>query len=81
METINLLSVVLEAVVVGFGLMIALKKKQMYGWGIALTFLIYVFYDLARMQNWQVSSSMMSASFLVATISAVWAAYSIYKNK
>lgn len=81
METINLLSVVLEAVVVAFGLMIALKKKQAYGWGIALTFLIYVFYDLARMQNWQVSSLIMSVSFLVATISAVLAAYSIYKNK
>jgi len=80
MESINLISIVLEAVIVVFALMIALKKKLAYGWGLALTFLIYVFYDLARMQGWEVSNSIMALSFLVATISATVAIYSIYKK-
>jgi len=81
METINYISVILEAIVAIFGIAIALNKKSVYGWGIALTFSIYVFYDLARIQSWQISSTITSVSFLIATISALFAAYLIYKNK
>ncbi|MCK9187317.1 MAG: hypothetical protein PHS16_02735 [Candidatus Colwellbacteria bacterium] len=81
MEIINYTSIILEAVVAIFGIAIALKKKHIYGWGIALTFFIYVFYDLARIKSWQVPSSIMSLSFLIATISALFAVCLIYKNK
>jgi hypothetical protein len=80
MEEINLISIILEAVVVALGLMIAIGKKRAYGWGLAFTFLVYVFYDLARTQGWQISDSIMTFSFLAATISAVMAVYSIYKK-
>jgi hypothetical protein len=81
MESINYVSIILELVVAIFALMIALGKKRAYGWGLALTFLVYVFYDLARTQNWQISSGIMTLSFLVASISAVIAVYSIYKKE
>jgi predicted neutral ceramidase superfamily lipid hydrolase len=81
MEIINYTSIILEAVVAIFGIAIALKKNNLYGWGIALTFSIYVFYDLSRINNWQISSTITSVSFLIATISALFAVYLIYKNK
>ncbi|MDD4804754.1 MAG: hypothetical protein PHN69_06345 [Candidatus Pacebacteria bacterium] len=80
MENINIVSIVLEVFVVLLGLMIALGKKQAYGWGLAFTFFVYVFYDLARTQSWQISNSIMIVSFLAATVSAVIAVYSIYKK-
>jgi len=80
MQDINLISIILEAVIVLLGLMIARGKKRAYGWGIAFTFIIYVFYDLARLQNWQIGSDIMAFSFLAATISALIAVYSIYRK-
>jgi hypothetical protein len=80
MEIINYASIILEAVVAIFGIRIALNKKRAYGWGIALTFLIYVFYDLARINSWQIPTSIMSVSFLVATISALFTVISIHKK-
>jgi len=81
MENINYISIVLEAVVVILALMTAIKKKAAYGWGLAFTFLVYVFYDLARIQGWEISTSVMILSFLAATISAVIAIYLIYKKQ
>jgi len=81
MEIINYTSIILEAVIAVLGIAIALKRKNVYGWGIALTFSIYVFYDLSRISNWQISSTITSVSFLIATISALSAVYLIYKNK
>lgn len=80
MENINFISIILEAVVVIFGLMIAIKKRRGYGEGLALTFLIYVFYDLARLLGWQINDTFLSISFLVANISAVISIYSIYRD-
>lgn len=80
MENINLISIGLEAVIVLLSLGIALGKKRAYGWGLALTFLVYVAYDLVRLMNWQVSQTAMTLTFLVASISATIAVYSIYKK-
>ncbi|MFZ2038865.1 MAG: hypothetical protein WAV11_02925 [Minisyncoccia bacterium] len=76
----NYISIILEVVVVVLALMVAIKNKQAYGWGLAFTFLVYVFYDLARTQAWQISDTIMALSFLLASISAVISVYSIYKK-
>lgn len=80
MEYLNLISIILEAFVVIISLMIALGKKLSYGWGLAFTFLVYVFYDLARIQNWQIPNEIMALSFLAASISALTTVYLIYKK-
>jgi len=81
MEIINIISIVLEVVVAIFALMMAIEKKHVYGWGIALTFLVYVFYDLNRTLKWGVSDTTMALSFLVASSSAVVSIYLIYKKQ
>jgi len=51
MNLLNILSLILEVLTMLMGVWIGLAKKQPYGWLIALTFLIYVIYDLSRFLN------------------------------
>ena len=49
MNLLHLLSILLEAVVAALGIMLATGKKKIYGWCIAVTFVLYVVYDLANL--------------------------------
>ena len=80
MVTIQYVSIVIEALIAILGLLIALQKKKIYGWGIFFTFTIYVFYDFAGLINLNISSNVLYGSFFVATGSALWAVFSIYKE-
>jgi hypothetical protein len=46
MNALQLISILLEVLVVALGIMLVVGKKKMYGWCIALTFVLYIFYDL-----------------------------------
>ena len=81
METLQLISIALELVIVAVALGIALKKGIAYGYGFALTFAIYVFYDLANLFSWEISVSVLQISFFVATLSALISILAVYKNK
>ncbi len=81
MEILQLISIILEAIIVLIGISIALAKKAALGWGFAVTFGIYVFYDLARYLHWQTEQTILQGLFFVATISAFWAIWSVYKEK
>jgi hypothetical protein len=78
MVALQYISIVIEALIAMLGIMIALQKKKTYGWGIFLTFGIYVFYDFARLISLNISSNILYWSFFVATVSALWAVVSIY---
>jgi len=81
MEILQLISIILEAIIVLIGISIALAKKAALGWGFALTFGIYVFYDIAQYQHWQTDQAIIKSLFFVATVSAFWAVWSVYKQK
>lgn len=81
MQIINHVSIVLELIVVFFSLRIAIAKKEAYGWALAITFIIYVFYDLARAENWSMHALYLVNGFLAASISAVVAVYLLYKKE
>jgi hypothetical protein len=81
MQIISYISILLEVVVVFFSLKIAIVKKQTYGWALAVTFIIYIFYDLARVQNWSTYALYLVDGFLAASISAVVATYLLYKKE
>ncbi|MFA6170728.1 MAG: hypothetical protein WCW67_06125 [Candidatus Margulisiibacteriota bacterium] len=84
---LHLVSIMLEMVAVVLGLMLALKKKKLYGWLISLTFVIYVFYDIS---NFLINAGIMYAPFMdipkeflytvffLATLSIVWAVWEMY---
>ncbi len=73
-------SVVVEAVIAAAGLLLAIRQKRFFGYGIFLTFVIYVFYDLARLTGSKVSDVLLYPLFFVATLSMLWVVISIYKE-
>jgi len=77
---IHYISISLEAVIVIISLLAAIIKKKYYCYGFALTFAIYVFYDLINLKNVDMSETVLSF-FFIATLSALWAVWMIYKEK
>jgi len=75
---LELLAIVLEAVICVICLRIALQKKRVYGFGLALTFGLYVFFDLARHFKFGVSPGTMDTLFFVATVSALLSIMQLY---
>lgn len=78
MNFIHWVSILLELVVAVIGVMLAVRKKKRYGWFIALTFVLYVFYDLAYLLSLQISQDLLYYLFFVATLSILWAIWNIF---
>jgi threonine/homoserine efflux transporter RhtA len=78
---IQYISITIEFLIAVMGLLIVFQKKKIYGWGIFVTFGIYVFYDLVRLMNIQLSNDLMYGLFFIATASAFWAIYRIYSGR
>ena len=75
-----LLSIALEAAVAIIAVLAA-QKQRPHLYGFALTFTIYVFYDLARFLGWNVEHGVLSSLFLVATVSALYAVWGLYNER
>jgi hypothetical protein len=72
------ISIAVEVIIVVFSVLIFIRKKQIYGYGFALTFLLYVFYDLVRLLNFSVDEGLIRALFFVATLSGLVAIINAY---
>jgi len=72
------ISILLELMVVALGLMLVIGKKKMYGWCIAFTFVLYVFYDLADLLSLHISQDSLDILFFMATLSILWAIWNIF---
>ena len=80
LEYLQYLSIIVEAVVAIIGAMIYFQKKKKYGIGIFVTFGIYVLYDLAKQIGLSINSDVLYLLFFIATLSALYAVYIIYKE-
>jgi hypothetical protein len=78
-ENLQFVSIALEAVIAGIFLTIALRGKT-FMFGLALTFSIYVVYDLARQFTWDVSPAALFGGFFVATLAALYSAVKLYRR-
>jgi len=78
MNLLHLFSILLEAVVAALGVMLAISKKKMYGWCIAVTFVLYVVYDLANLLALHISEDTLYMIFFMATLSILWAVWNIF---
>ncbi len=70
-DNLQLASILLEVAIMLLCLRAALKGKT-FMFGLALTFAIYVFYDLARFLAWTTPQSVLTVSFFVATVAALY---------
>ncbi len=78
MRSRQIISIRLEAAVAALGAMISVSKTKRYGWFIALTFVLYIFYDLAALIPFNISSDVLYFIFVCATLSILWAIWNIY---
>ena len=73
-------SIAIELIIFAFGIVLAVQKKKIFGWFIALTFCIYCLYDLDRFLDATVSPDILSVIFFIATISILCAVWLIYRE-
>lgn len=73
-------SIVLEVAVAAVAVLAALKGRP-YLYGLALTFGIYVVYDAGRLLGWNVEKGILSLLFLLASASALFAVWGLYRDK
>ena len=81
LENLQYLSILIEVVLAIMGLLIVFQKKKIYGYGIFLTFAIYVLYDLANLLNYSISRDLLVGLFFIGSLSALWAVFMIYNQK
>ena len=74
---LQILSILIECVVVLGGVRLATKGKKFYGWWIALTFALYVVFDLSRLEFLPKSEAVISPLFLIASLSILYAVWLI----
>lgn len=72
-------SIVLEAAIAVLAALAA-RNGRPYLYGLAFTFAAYVLYDLARYLRWEVEGPLLSALFLLATITALIAVWGLYRE-
>ena len=73
-------SIALEVAVAVVAMLAAVQGRP-YLYGLALTFAIYVLYDAGRFFGWNVETGILSALFLLASASALFAVWGLYRDK
>jgi hypothetical protein len=75
-----LLSILIEAAIAVLAVLAA-QRGRPFLYGLALTFAIYVLYDLERYLGWSMDQSILSVLFLIATIAALVSVWGLYKER
>ena len=75
-----IISIILEFTVMIVAVLAA-RQDRPYMYGLAFTFGAYVFYDLARYLQWGVEGTLLSSLFLIASASALFAVWGLYKDR
>lgn len=71
------ISIILEAAVAAIAVLAA-RNGRPYVYGLAFTFAAYVLYDVARLMQWAVEGPLLSALFLLASITALVAVVGLW---
>ena len=74
-------SIIIGAVVAAFSAAVSIKKEEAYGYALALTFIIYMFYNTAVLVGLRVPQDVAAISFLMASLSALLGIWQLYRSK
>jgi hypothetical protein len=77
-DFLQIIAVLLEAAVTVIAVVIATRQKKYYGWCIAVTFGLFVLFDIGRLFAWPLSDEAHSLIFLVACGSMLYGVWLIY---
>jgi hypothetical protein len=78
--TLLIASIALEVAVAVIAAVAAMKGRP-YLYGLAFTFAVYVLYDSGRLLGWNVEAGVLSVLFLLASASALYAVWGIYREE
>ena len=79
LEILQYLSILIEAFVAIIGIVIVIRGNK-FGYGLLITFAIYVFYDLANQFQLNINPDVLYSLFFIASISILWFAWGLLKN-
>ena len=77
-DFLQIIAVFLEVAVTAIAVAIATRRKKYYGWCIAVTFGLFVLFDIGRLFSWPLSDEAHSLIFLVACGSMLYGVWLIY---
>jgi len=77
---IQLIATLTEVVIALVAFLIAWRKKKLYGWFIAVTFGLFVVFDLARIFALDVSAERYAMMLLVACLSMAYAMWLLWNE-
>jgi hypothetical protein len=78
--TLLIASIALEVAVAVIAAVAAMKGRP-YLYGLTFTFAVYVLYDSGRLLGWNVEGGVLSVLFLLASASALYAVWGIYREE
>ena len=79
MENLQFISIGLEFIIFVLATITSFRGPK-YMFGLAFTFLVYVFYDLSKIFSFGMIDNIMPILFLLATLSALVSILGIYKR-
>ena len=79
--TIQLIATLTEVVIALIAFLIGWQKKRLYGWLIAVTFGLFVIFDLARIFALEVAADKYSLLLLIACLSMLYAVWLLWKGR
>ncbi len=77
-DFLQIIAVVLEVAVTVIAGVIATRQKKSYGWFIAITFLLFVLFDIGRLFSLPLPDAAHALIFLVACGSMLYAMWLMY---
>lgn len=80
-DFLQIIAVILEVAVTVIAIVIATRYQKVYGWCIAVTFGLYVLFDIGRLVALPVSDAAHSLIFLVACGSMLFGVWLMYKER
>jgi bacteriorhodopsin len=80
-DFLQIIAVLLEVAVMVIAAVIAVRRKKSYGWCIAVTFGLFVLFDIGRLFSLPVSDEAHALIFLVACGSMLYGVWLMYEEK
>ena len=80
-DILQLIATLIEIVIAVAAALIATRQKKTWGWFIALTFALFVIFDLARIFALDIPATLHALVLLVACLSMLYAVWLLWKTE
>nr|WP_321351068.1 hypothetical protein [uncultured Methanoregula sp.] len=80
-DAIQLIATLTELAIAILALLVAWKKKKMYGGFVAITFALFVIFDIDRILSLNILPGLHAVIFLVACLSMLYAVWLMWQER